>query len=210
MFFNIKKLGHDIPAHKRNLQTERLVMLSYAPAVFRMAMSTFSLARNIAQSDLSEFLLARFLSNVSNVGKQCLKCPLHFSIIILSEKMVLASSSRRRALGRSSSVGGSWRRSRVGRQCGSCARPARLLGGRAPGSWRRSLVWLLARGGLGSWRRSPARQLAARSAPGRRAPLELAPRLAAWRRDKRSERRRGSWCACPRVTVGDRENDSEE
>jgi hypothetical protein len=174
MFFNIKKLGHDIPAHKRNLQRERLVVFSSALAVFRTAMSTFSLARNIAQSDLSEFLLVKFLSNVSNVGKQCLKCPLHFSIIILSEKMVLASSSCRRALGRSSCVGGSWRRE--------------LLGARAPGSWRRSLVWLL--------RCSPARQLAARSAPGRCAPLELAPRLAAWGRDKRSERRRGSWCAC--------------
>jgi hypothetical protein len=86
MFFNIKKLGHDIPAHKRNLQRERLVVFSSALAVFRTAMSTFSLARNIAQSDLSEFLLVKFLSNVSNVGKQCLKCPLHFSIIILSEK----------------------------------------------------------------------------------------------------------------------------
>jgi hypothetical protein len=31
---------------------------------------------------------------------------------------------------------GSWRRSRVGRRCGSCARPARLPGGRALESWR--------------------------------------------------------------------------
>jgi hypothetical protein len=99
-----------------------------------------------------------------------------------------------RAPGWVSSLGerapGSWRRSRVGSRCGSYARPARLLGEQAPGSWQRSTVWLLARGGLDSRRCSPTRHLAVRSTPGRRAPLKLAPRLAAWRR--------GLLCTCRR------------
>jgi hypothetical protein len=190
MFFNIKKLGHDIPAHKRNLQRERLVVFSSALAVFRTAMSTFSLARNIAQSDLSEFLLVKFLSNVSNVGKQCLKCPLHFSIIILSEKMVLASSSCRRALGRSSCVGGSWRRELLGpggaAWFGSCGAARRV-------NWRRGP--LLAGAPRSSWRRGLQRgggtsEVRGGGAPGARAGTG------------------------PRVTVGDRrrkqENNSEE
>ena len=48
----------------------------------------FYLKCSIGEPDLSKFLLIRIFSNVSNVSKECLKCPLHFGIIILSQKWV--------------------------------------------------------------------------------------------------------------------------
>jgi hypothetical protein len=112
--------------------------------------------------------------------------------------MVLASSSHRQVLGQSSWVGGSWRRELLG---GRAHRMRELLGhGGAAGSAAGAAP---ARGPLGSrvgellspgasWarlrRHSPACYLAARSAPGWRAPLKLALRLAAWWRDRQGLR----------------------
>ena len=45
----------------------------------------FYLKCSIRESNLSEFLLIRIFSNISNISKECLKCPLHFGIVILSQ-----------------------------------------------------------------------------------------------------------------------------
>jgi hypothetical protein len=48
---------------------------------------------SVGQSDLPEFLLVRIFSYIANVGKECLKSPLHFSIVILLQKRPIIGSN---------------------------------------------------------------------------------------------------------------------